>query len=139
MKQLINNTCQLKGVYNQGCLVWQVCLFILVITSKWNPCLSVCMCFVSLKKLIYILIYLQCTCWHHEVEWLGQLFWRMMTMIRILRDFKPILDLNLYGEHSLWKEIQGQKLTSTYLPGRLLHEYIQSLNPAIINQLQVLY
>ena len=23
----------------------------------------------------------------------------MTTMIRILRDFKPILDLNLYGEH----------------------------------------
>jgi len=33
--ELINYACQLKGVYNQACLVWQVCLFILVITSKW--------------------------------------------------------------------------------------------------------
>jgi len=41
VKQLINNTCQLKGVYNQVCLVWEVCLFISVITSKPN-CVSVC-------------------------------------------------------------------------------------------------
>ena len=31
-------------------------------------------------------------------------------MIRILRDFKPILDLDLYGEHMLEERITGSKI-----------------------------
>jgi len=50
--------------YDQACLVWQVCL--LFVTSKWNPCVCVC---ISVKKLI--LIYLRCTCWHRKFETTG--------------------------------------------------------------------
>ena len=32
------------------------------------------------------------------------------TMIPILRDFKPILDLNLYGEHMHGERITGSKI-----------------------------
>jgi len=48
--------------------VWQVYLFILVITSKWNPCVFVSLSLCALwgllpvKKLIVILIYLQGAC-----------------------------------------------------------------------------
>ena len=34
----------------------------------------------------------------------------MMTMIRILRDFKPILDLDLYDEHKAEERITGSKI-----------------------------
>ena len=37
-------------------------------------------------------------------------FTRMMTMIRILRDFKPILYLNLYSEHMPEERITGSKI-----------------------------
>ena len=36
-----------------------------------------------------------------------------------------VIDLDLYGEHMPEKELQGQKPTSTYLPGRLIREYIR--------------
>ena len=52
-------------------------------------------------------------------EWVS--LFPMTTMIPILKDFKPILDLDLYGEHMP----EGQKFTSTYLLGRLICEYIQ--------------
>jgi len=35
----------------------------------------------------------------------------LTTTIQILRDFKPIFELDLYGEHILRKELRGQKLT----------------------------
>jgi len=88
---------------NQACLVWQVCL--LVVTSKQNPCVCV---WLPVKKLI--LIYLQCTCWHHEFEMTESTFSWMKTMIRILRDFKPILDLDLDGEHMPEERIRGSKI-----------------------------
>jgi len=34
----------------------------------------------------------------------------MATMIGILRAFKPVLDLNLYGEHMLEDRITGSKI-----------------------------
>jgi len=34
----------------------------------------------------------------------------MMTMIQILMDFKPIPDLNLYGEHMPEERITGSKI-----------------------------
>jgi len=34
----------------------------------------------------------------------------MMTMIQILRDFKPILDLDLYGENMPEERITGSKI-----------------------------
>jgi len=44
----------------------------------------------------------------------------MTTMIRILRDFKPILDLDLYTEHMPEERITGSKIdldlsASTYI------------------------
>jgi len=42
----------------------------------------------------------------------GSAFSWMKTMIQILRDFKPVLDLNSYGEH-----MPEERITSTYLPG----------------------
>jgi len=39
-----------------------------------------------------------------------QAFWQMTTMIRILRDFKPILHLNLYSEYRLEERITGSKI-----------------------------
>jgi len=47
--------------------------------------------------------------WHHEFEWVDQLFSRMTTMIRILRDLKPIPDLDLYSEHMPEERITGSK------------------------------
>ena len=61
-------------------------------------CVCVCVC-VSLPMEKLILIYLRRTCWHYEFEMTGSAFSWMTTMIRILRDFKPILNLDLYGEH----------------------------------------
>jgi len=52
-------------------------------------------------------------------------------MTLILRDFKPILDLNLYSEHMPEERIKGSKIGldlsagSTYLLGRLICKYIQ--------------
>ena len=52
----------------------------------------------------------------------GSTFWRMMTMISILRDFKLILDLDLYGEHMPEEITTGSKIGldlsagSTYTP-----------------------
>jgi len=40
----------------------------------------------------------------------GSAFMRMTTTIRILRDFKPILDLDLYGEHMPEERITGSKV-----------------------------
>jgi len=46
----------------------------------------------------------------------------MTTMIRILKDFKPILGLNLYGELKPKERITGSKIDlnlsagSTYMP-----------------------
>ena len=40
----------------------------------------------------------------------GSTFLRMMTMIQILRDFKPILDLDLYSEHMAEERITGSKI-----------------------------
>ena len=40
----------------------------------------------------------------------GSTFFRMTTMIPILRDFKPILDLDLYGEHMPEERIIGSKI-----------------------------
>jgi len=37
-------------------------------------------------------------------------FSRMTTMIPILRDFKPILDLDLYGEHMPEEKSTGSKI-----------------------------
>ena len=34
----------------------------------------------------------------------------MTTKIQILRDFKPLLDLNLYGEHMAEERITGSKI-----------------------------
>jgi len=79
VKQLIKNTCQLKGVYNQAYLVAQVCLFILVIISKLN---RVCVCV--------------CVAAGEEID---------------IHD-------TLADTTSL------KKLASTYLPGRLIREYI---------------
>ena len=39
----------------------------------------------------------------------GSTFSRMTTMIPIFKDFKPILDLDLYGEHMLEERITGSK------------------------------
>ena len=67
------------------------------------------------------LIYLQRTCRHHEFETTVSAFWGMTTTIRILRDFKPILDLDLYGEHMHEERITGSKFSldlsaeSTYM------------------------
>ena len=41
----------------------------------------------------------------------GSTFFGMMTMIRILRDFKPILDLDLYGEPMPEERITGSSNT----------------------------
>jgi len=70
-----------------------------------SPCVSVSL---PVKKLI--LIYLPCTCWHHEFEMTGSPFSWMKTMIWILRDFKPLLNLNLYGEHMPGERITGSKI-----------------------------
>ena len=43
--------------------------------------------------------------------------------IRILRDFKPILTSTYTVSICPRKELQGEKLTSTYLLGRLIHMY----------------
>ena len=56
------------------------------------------------------MIYLRCTCWHHEFEMTGSAFSGLTTMIRILKDFKPILDLDLYGEHIPGERITGSKI-----------------------------
>ena len=90
--------------YNQACLMWQVCLLV-----KYNiKAKSVCVCVCRWKKLI--LIYLWCTCWHHEYETTGSAFSLMTTMIRSLGDFKPILDLDLYGEHMPEERITRLKI-----------------------------
>ena len=116
VKQLINNTCQLK--LQSGCLMWPVCLLV-----KYNiKVKSVCVC-VSLSLWLVvkksILIYLQRTCWHHEFEMTGSASW-MNTLIRIFRDFKPILNLHLYCEHMPEERITVSKIDlTTYLPGGL--------------------
>ena len=49
-------------------------------------------------------------------------------MIWIWGDFKPILNLDLYGlygEHMPEERNTGSKLTVTYLAGRLTREYIR--------------
>ena len=52
----------------------------------------------------------------------GPAFSRMTTMIRILRDFKLILDFDLYGEHMPEEILTGSKIDlnlsarSTYTP-----------------------
>ena len=40
----------------------------------------------------------------------GSTFLRMATIIRILRDFKPILDLDLYHEHMPGERFTGSKI-----------------------------
>jgi hypothetical protein len=114
--QLINNTCQLKGVYNQACLVWQVCLFILVITSKWNPCVCVCLCVSmcvaaggDIDTDIFTTYLLTPSVWN---DWV-----RLPAMIRIWGHFKPILDLDLYGEHMREERITGSKIYLDLSPG----------------------
>ena len=86
--------------YNQVCLIWQVCLLV-----KYNiKVKTVCVCVIPYKGMCnvnnvllpvkkLILIYLWCTCWHHEFEMTESAFSGMTTMIQILRDFKSILDL----------------------------------------------
>ena len=44
------------------------------------------------------------------IDWVN--FFSMTTMIQIFRDFKPILDLDLYVSICLRKELQSQKLAS---------------------------
>ena len=71
------------------------------------------------KKLI--LIYLLHTCWHHEFEMTGSAFSWMKTIIQILRDFKPILNLNdLYR----WACARGKNYMVKNWP-RLIGEYIR--------------
>jgi len=45
-----------------------------------------------------------------SLKGLGQLFRKWTTIIKILRDFKPILDLDLYGEHVPEERITGSKI-----------------------------
>ena len=45
-----------------------------------------------------------------SLKQLRHLFERMTTMIRILRYFKPILDLDLYSEHMPEERITGSKI-----------------------------
>ena len=62
---------------------------------------SVCVHVAASEEIdILIDIFMTHTCWPpHELEMIESAFSQMTTMIQILRDFKPILDLDLYGEH----------------------------------------
>ena len=51
----------------------------------------------------------------------GSAFSRMTTMIRILRDFKPILNLDLYGEHISEERITGSKIDLDLSAGSTYH------------------
>jgi len=42
----------------------------------------------------------------------GSTFSQITTMIPILRDFKPILDLDLYGEDMPEERLTGSKITN---------------------------
>jgi len=110
VKQLINNTCQLKGVCNQACLVWLVCLFILSYLIK------MCVCVAADEEIdIHIDIFMMhlLTPWVWN-DWVN--FSPMMTVIQIFRDFKPILELDLYGEHMPEERIDvNLSARSTYM------------------------
>jgi len=56
----------------------------------------------------------------------GSTFSRMTTMIRILRDFKPILDLDLHGEHMPEERITGSKIDLDLSAGVDLYASIYS-------------
>jgi len=88
--------------YNQACLVWQVCLLVKYNIKAKSLCVSVC---VSLLVKKLILIYLWCTCWHHEFEMTGSAFSRMTTMIRILR----VLSQYLTSTYMAEERITGSK------------------------------
>jgi len=82
----------------------------------------VCVCVLLMVKKL-ILIYLWHTSWHHEFETTGSVFSRMTTMISILRDFKPILDLDLYGEHMPEERMTGSKIDLD-LSARLTYTWV---------------
>ena len=104
--------------------MWQVCLLV-----KYNikvkyvcVCLSLsvwaCVCRCWWRN--WYQTYLWNTCWHHEFDMTVSTFSWKTTMIRILRDFKPILDLDLYTEHMPEERITGSKIdldlsASTYI------------------------
>ena len=88
--------------------MWQVCLLVKY-NIKGSVCVCVCVCLAASEE-IDTDIFLQRTCWHHEFEMTGPAFSWMKTMIRILRDFKPILNLYLYGEHMPEERITGSKI-----------------------------
>ena len=111
-----------------GVLVWTIvgtklphlCLLVL-----FNKLLLIFTC-VCVSLPVKKLIYLRCTCWHHELETTQSAFWQVTTMIRILRDFKPILDPICPR-----KELQSQKLTS----GWLICQYIQYVGSCLSSSL----
>jgi len=92
--------------YKQACLIWQVCLLVIISKRNMNVCVA------AVKKLIQI--YLWRTCWHYEFEITGSAFSWMTTMIRFLRDLKPILDLDLYSEHMAKERITGSKIDHNF-------------------------
>ena len=89
--------------------MWQVCLLVKynIKVKSVSVCVSLSLWLVAKKS---ILIYLQRTCWHHEFEMTGSVVSWVTTMIRILRDFKPILNLDIYGEHIPKERITGSKI-----------------------------
>jgi len=128
-------------VYNQACLVWQVCLFILVITSKRNLCVCVYCLPLSLSLSVcrcqWRNWYSLGTCWHHKFECLGQLFHEWRQRFR----FWGILSHYLTSTYtvSIWlrKELQGQKLTLTYIRVYTVHNYLLYYNLSRCKPLQI--
>ena len=106
------------------------------IKAKSNPrmcvciCVSLCLC-VCVCALVCVYhcqwrnLYSPCTCWHHEFETTG------LTWFRFWGILSQYLTLTYTMSICLRKELQGQKLTSTYLPGRLIHEYIPYIQNSV--------
>jgi len=61
----------------------------------------------------------------------------MKTIIKILRDFKPILDVDLYSEHTPKETITGSKIDLDLSAG-LIYRRVYTVSKIFLNILELL-
>jgi len=93
---------------------------------KAKSCVCVCLC-----RCLWRNWYSQRTCWHNEFQWLGQLFCDWRQWFRFWEILSQYLTLTYTVSICLRKELQGQKMASTYTR---IYMVIMNLNKLVESQ-----
>ena len=129
--------------------MWQVYLLVKYDMKAKFVCVCVCVCLSLSLSLSLSLCVCVCVCRCRWRNWYWYIYHALADTISLKQLDQPfgkwrqwfgfwgILSQYLTSTYTvstcLRKELQGQKLTSTYLPGRLICEYIQYAKNKLLN------